>query len=72
MRWLKCVVAGDKFYSTNQYRFIKILPCFILFLCFSVLLSIAITSLREERANQCFSYVCSICASLVFSDTSSP
>ena len=35
------IVRGDLFY---------VLPCVILFLCFSVL-SIAITSLGEERAN---------------------
>ena len=33
--------------------------------------SIAITSLGEERANQCFSYVCSVCACLDLSVSSS-
>ena len=35
------ILRGDLFY---------VLPCVILFLCFSVLFSIAITSLGEERA----------------------
>ena len=36
------ILRGDLFY---------VLPCAILFLCFSVLLVFAITSLGEERAN---------------------
>ena len=36
------ILRGDLFY---------VLPCVILFLCFSVLLAFAITSLGEERAN---------------------
>ena len=36
------ILWGDLFY---------VLPCVVLFLCFSVLYSIAITSLSEERAN---------------------
>ena len=50
---------------------------YVLTLCYFVLVffspfSIAITSLGEERANLfCFSYVCSICACLVLSVSSS-
>ena len=49
------------------------MSCVILFLCvFFSSFSIAITSLGEERANlRCFSYVCSICACLVLSVSSS-
>ena len=36
------ILRGDLFY---------VLPCVILFLCFSVFFCIAITSLGEERAN---------------------
>ena len=51
------IIRGDLFY---------VLPCVILFLCLSVLFSIANTSLGEEREREreresyfwCFSYVC--------------
>ena len=61
------ILRGDLFY---------VLPCVILFLCFSVLLaslfSIAITSLGEQIANlSAFTYVCSIYACLVLSVSSS-
>ena len=55
------ILRGDSFY---------VLPCVILFLCFFRPLSIAITSLGEERANLCFSYVCSISACLDLSVSS--
>ena len=50
--------------------------CFMSYLGYFVLVffspfSLAITSLGEERANRCFSYVCSICACLVLSVSSS-
>ena len=54
-------LRGDLFYVS---------PCFILFLFFSPL-SIAVTPLGEERASRCFSHVCSICACLVLSVSSS-
>ena len=44
------ILRGDLFY---------VLPCVIVFLCFSVLLA-----LRLPRLGKCFSYVCSICACL--------
>ena len=57
------ILRGDLFY---------VLPCVILFLCFFSPFSIAITSLGEETANlSAFSYVCSICACLVLSVSSS-
>ena len=52
------ILRGDLFY---------VLTSVILFLCFCSPFSIAITSLGKE----CFSYVCSICAFLVLSVSSS-
>ena len=55
------IVRGDLFY---------VLPlCYFVLVFFSPF-SIAITSLREERC-WCFSYICSICARLVLSVSSS-
>ena len=48
------ILRGDLFY---------VLPCVILFLCFSVLLALRLPRFGEESAN--LSYVCSICACLV-------
>ena len=71
MRWsgvsltLCCFVV----YSTRRF---VILSCLVLFCsCVFSPFSIAITSLGEERANQCFLYVCSICACLVLSVSAS-
>ena len=49
-------------YSTR--RFVVCLSVCHFVLVFFSPFSIAITSLGEERANQCFSYVCSVCACL--------
>ena len=48
-------------YSTDRSK--AVVP--VLVLLFFSPFSIAITSLGEERANLCFSYVCSICSCLV-------
>ena len=56
-------------YSTR--RFVVCLSVCHFVLVFFSPFSIAITSLGEERANQCFSYVCSVCACLDLSVSSS-
>ena len=58
-------------YSTR--RFVSCFTlCYFVLVFFLVLFSIAITSPEEERANlSAFSYVCSICACLVLSVSSS-
>ena len=58
------ILGGDLFY---------VLPCVILFLCFSVLLALRLyTSFGEERANlSAFRTVCSICVCLDLSVSSS-
>ena len=57
------ILRGDLLY---------VFPCVILFLCFFSPFSIAITSLGEERAILSgFSYVCSVCACLDLSVSSS-
>ena len=57
------ILRGDLLY---------VFPCVVLFNVFFSPFSIAITSLGEERANLgCFSYVCSICACLDLSVSSS-
>ena len=53
------ILRGDLFY---------VLPCVILFLCFSVLLALRLPRLGKK---ECFSYVCSICACLDLSVSSS-
>ena len=54
------ILRGDLFYF---------LPCVILFLCFFCPFSIAITSLGKGRAK--LTFICSICACLVLSVSSS-
>ena len=55
------------FLVCSTRRFVLILAfCYFVFLFFSPL-SIAITSLGEERANLCFLYLCSICSYMVLS-----
>ena len=49
------ILRGDLFY---------VLPCVILFLCFSVLLALRLPRLGRESLSWCFLYVCSICACL--------
>ena len=57
-------------YSTRRYV-VCLSVCHFVLVFFSPF-SIAITSLREERANlKCFSYVCSVCACLDLSVSSS-
>ena len=58
------IPRGDLFY---------VLPWVILFLCFSVLLALRLPLLgkRELFLSKCFSYVCSICACLDLSVSSS-
>ena len=53
------------------YEVICFMSCVILFLCFFRPFNIAITSVRKGRAVLVFSYVCSICACLVLSVSSS-
>ena len=53
------ILRGDLFY---------VLPCVILFLCFSVLLALRLPRLGKR---ECFSYVCSSCACLDLSVSSS-
>ena len=53
------ILRGDLFY---------VLPCVIFFLCFSVLLALRLPRLGKR---ECFSYVCSICACLVLSVSTS-
>ena len=48
-----------------------VLPCVNLFLCFSVLLVLRLPRLGKRELILCFSYVCSICACLVLSVSSS-
>ena len=48
-----------------------VLPCVILFLCFSVIFALRKPrSGKRESKSQCFSYVCSICACLDLSVSS--
>ena len=56
------ILRGDWFY---------VLPCVILFLCFSVILALQLPRLEKRELNWCFLYVCSICACLVLSVSSS-
>ena len=58
-------------YSTRQFV-LSLALCYFVIVFFSSF-SVAITSLGEERANlnACFLYVCSICACLVLSVSSS-
>ena len=56
------ILRGNLFY---------VLPCVILFLCFSVLLALRLTRLGKRELILVFSYVCSICACLVLSVSSS-
>ena len=57
------IVRSDLFY---------VLPCVILFLCFSVLLTLRLPRLgKRESWSWCFLHVCSICACLVLSVFSS-
>ena len=55
------ILRGDLFY---------VLPCVILFLCFSVLLALRLPRLGKRELILVFSYVCSICACLVLSVSS--
>ena len=55
---LRFILRGDLFY---------VLPCVILFLCFSVLLALRLPRLGRRELILMFSYVCSICACLVLS-----
>ena len=49
-----------------------VFPCVILFLCFSVLLVLRLPRLgKRELILECFSYVCSVCACLDLSVSSS-
>ena len=56
------ILRGDLFY---------VLPCVILFSCFSVLLALRLPCLGKRELILVFSYVCSICACLVMSVSSS-
>ena len=56
-------------YSTG--RFFYVLPCVILFLCCSVILALLLPRLGKRELILCFSYLCSICACLVLSVSSS-
>ena len=58
--WFK--LRGDLFY---------ILPCVILFLCLSVILALRLSRLGKRELILVFSYVCSICACLDLSVSSS-
>ena len=51
------ILRGDLFY---------VLPCVILFLCFSVLLAVRLPRLWKRELILVLSYVCSLCACLVF------
>ena len=53
---LRFILRGDLFY---------VLPCVILFLCFSVLLALGLPRLGKGELILVLSYVCSICACLV-------
>ena len=48
-----------------------VFPCVILFLCFSVLLALQLLRLGKKEPILVFSYVCSVCACLDFSVSSS-
>ena len=48
-----------------------VFPCVILFLCFSVLLVLRLPRLGKRELINCFSYVCSVCACLDLSVSSS-
>ena len=57
------ILRGDLFY---------VLPCVILILCFSVLFALRLPRLgKRESLSKCVLYVCSICACLVLSVSSS-
>ena len=56
------ILRGDFFY---------VLPCVILFLCFSVLLALLLSRLGKRELILVLFYVCSICACLVLSVFSS-
>ena len=56
------ILRGDLFY---------VLPCIILFLCFSVLLVLRLPRFGKRELILVFSYVCSICAYLDLSVSSS-
>ena len=56
------ILRGNLFY---------ILPCVILFLCFSVLLALRLPRLGKRELILVLSYVCSICVCLFLSVTSS-
>ena len=56
------ILRGDLLY---------VFPCVILFLCFSVLLVLRLPRLGKRELIQCFSYVCSLCACLDLSVSSS-
>ena len=56
------ILRGDLFY---------VFPCVILFLCFSVLLVLRLPRLGRGELVLCFSYVCSVCACLGLSVSSS-
>ena len=59
---LRFILRGDLFY---------VIPCVILFLCFSVFLALLLPRLGKRELISVLSYVCSICACLDLSVSSS-